>query len=149
MHVLRAEKGFIIVGQDTDGSVTPVDLGMSRMLSKAKDYLGKRSLARPDCLRKDRKQLVGLLSEDSRTVLPEGVQLVEDPGAATPVPMCGHVSSSYMSACLGHPIALALVAGGHSRSGEVVHAAIRDGSFVPARITSPVFYDPGNERQRD
>jgi sarcosine oxidase subunit alpha len=68
MHVLRAEKGFVIVGQDTDGSVTPVDLGMNWLLSKDKDFLGKRSLARPDCLRSDRKQLVGLLSSDN-TVL--------------------------------------------------------------------------------
>ena len=70
MHVLRAEKGFIIVGQDTDGSVTPLDLGMNWMLSKDKDYLGKRSLARPDCQRPDRKQLVGLLCEDGREILP-------------------------------------------------------------------------------
>ena len=106
MHVLRAEKGFVIVGQDTDGSVTPVDLRMKWMLSKSKDYLGRRSLARPDCQRADRKQFVGLLPEDGTTVLPEGAQLVEDPAAPVPVPMCGHVSSSYMSAFLGHPIAL-------------------------------------------
>jgi sarcosine oxidase subunit alpha len=149
MHVLRAEKGFVIVGQDTDGSVTPVDLRMNWMLSKTKDYLGRRSLARPDCLRRDRKQFVGLLSEDGKTVIPEGAQLVDDPNVARPVPMCGHVSSSYMSACLGHPIALALVAGGHSRKGEVIHATLADGSFVPVRITSPVFYDPKNERQHD
>ena len=149
MHVLRAEKGFVIVGQDTDGSVTPVDLRMNWMLSKTKDYLGRRSLARPDCLRGDRKQFVGLLSEDGKTVIPEGAQLVDDPNAARPVPMCGHVSSSYMSACLGHPIALALVAGGHSRKGEIIHATLADGSFVPVRITSPVFYDPKNERQHD
>jgi sarcosine oxidase subunit alpha len=149
MHVLRAEKGFIIVGQDTDGSVTPVDLRMNWMLSKNKDFLGKRSLARPDCLRKDRKQLVGLLPDDGDTLLPEGAQLVNDPAAAVPVPMCGHVSSSYRSACLGHPIALALVAGGRAREGEIVHATLPDGSFAPARIVSPVFYDPKNERQDD
>jgi len=149
MHVLRAEKGFVIVGQDTDGSVTPVDLRMNWMLSKTKDFLGKRSLSRPDCLRKDRKQLVGLLSEDGKTVLPEGAQLVADPTAPTPVPMCGHVSSSYYSACLEQPIALALVNGGHSRKDDLLHAAVSDGTFVPVRISSPVFYDPKNERQND
>jgi sarcosine oxidase subunit alpha len=149
MHVLRAEKGFVIVGQDTDGSVTPVDLRMNWMLSNTKDYLGKRSLSRPDCLRDDRKQFVGLFSEDGTTVLPEGTQLVEDPAAPVPVPMCGHVSSSYMSAVLGHPIALGLVAGGHSRKDEIVHASLTDGSFVPVKITSPVFYDPKAERQHD
>jgi sarcosine oxidase subunit alpha len=148
MHVLRAEKGFIIVGQDTDGSVTPVDLGMNWLLSKEKDYLGKRSLARPDCLRDDRKQLVGLLSSDGSTVLPEGTQLIDDPGAAVPVPMCGHVTSSYSSACLGHPVALALVAGGRARKEETIYAALTDRPPLPVTIVSPVFYDPKGERQR-
>ena len=148
MHVLRAEKGFFIVGQDTDGSVTPLDLGLQWLLSQDKDYLGKRSLARPDCLRPQRKQLVGLLSEDGAEVLPEGVQLVERPGGEPPIPEPGHVSSSYYSACLGHPIALALVNGGHARMGDTIFAALRDGRHVPVRIAHPVFHDPKGERQR-
>ena len=171
MHVLRAEKGFVIVGQDTDGSVSPLDLGMHWLLSKDKDYLGKRSLARPDCQRTDRKQLVGLLCEkkvdvfpntsrssfrrmpeSSHTlheaeVLPEGTQLVEQPGGDPPIPKLGHVTSSYYSACLGRPIALALVSGGRARKGDVIHAALRDGRFTRVRIVSPVFYDPKGERQ--
>ena len=145
MHVLRAEKGFIIAGQDTDGSVTPVDLGMNWLLSKEKDFLGKRSLQRPDCLREDRKQWVGLLSQDGRTVLPEGTQLIGDTGK--PTAMCGHVTSSYFSACLGHPIALALVAGGRQRKGETIYAAQAGRNPLPVRIVSPVFYDPKGERQ--
>ncbi len=147
MHVLRAEKGFIIVGQDTDGSVTPVDAGMNWLLSKDKDFLGKRSLSRPDCVRKDRKQLVGLLSVDGTSVIPEGAQLVVDAEVSKPVPMCGHVSSSYYSACLGKPIALALVEGGRARKGEVVQAVLRDDTTIAAEIVSPVFYDPQGERQ--
>ena len=147
MHVLRAEKGFIIVGQDTDGSVTPVDLGMNWLLSGEKDFLGKRSLRRPDCVREDRKQLVGLLSSDNRTVLPEGTQLIDETGQPEPVPMCGHVTSSYRSACLGHPIALALVAGGRGRKGETTHAALPGRDPLPVQIVSPVFYDPGGQRQ--
>ena len=148
MHVLRAEKGFVIVGQDTDGSVTPLDLGMNWMLSKDRDYLGRRSLARPDCQRPDRKQLVGLLIQDGGPEnLPEGTQLVERPGATPPVPKLGHVTSSYQSACLGHPIALALVGAGRARKGDVIHAALRDGRHVPVKIVSPVFYDPNGERQ--
>jgi len=147
MHVLRAEKGFVIVGQDTDGSVTPVDLRMNWLLSKDKDFLGKRSLSRADCVREGRKQLVGLLSEDNESVLPEGTQLMKDPAAATPVPMCGHVTSSYDSACLGHPIAMALVDGGHSRKDEVIYASLADGSAVPVRIVSSVFYDRQGGRQ--
>ena len=147
MHVLRAEKGFVIVGQDTDGSVTPVDLRMNWLLSKDKDFLGKRSLLRPDCVRSDRRQLVGLLSDDNTTVIPEGTQLVENTEVEKPAPMCGHVTSSYHSACLGHPIALALVAGGHSRKDETVFASLADGSAAPMKIVSPAFYDPKGERQ--
>lgn len=147
MHVLRAEKGFVIVGQDTDGSVAPTDLGMSWLLSGNKDFLGKRSLSRPDLLRDDRKQLVGLTSVDGSSVIAEGAQLVLDPDADKPVPMFGHVTSSYYSAVLGHPIALALLAAGRSRKGEEVVAVSSDGSVTRARVTSPVFYDAKGERQ--
>jgi sarcosine oxidase subunit alpha len=142
MHVLRAEKGFVIVGQDTDGSVTVEDLGMSWAVSKTKaDFIGKRSLTRPDTARTDRKQLVGLLTEQPDSVLPEGAQLVNDPGAATPVPMVGHVSSSYYSACCGHSIAMALVKNGRQRMGETVYAPLSDGRVLKATITQPLFYD--------
>ena len=168
MHVLRAEKGFVIVGQDTDGSVSPLDLGMQWLLSKDKDYLGRRSLVRPDCQRPDRKQLVGLLIGDGREVsprpsfrrkpesshnkhlmeiLPEGAQLVEQAGSVPPIPKLGHVSSSYYSACLEQPIALALVSAGRARKGDVIHAALSDGRYTRVRIVSPVFYDPKGARQ--
>ena len=145
MHVLRAEKGFIIAGQETDGTVTPLDLGMDRMVSRAKDFIGRRSLARPDALRPDRKQLVGLRTEDPTVVLPEGAQLVEQYRAEPPVPMIGHVTSSYWSANLGHSIALALVRGGRSRHGEEVLAPL-DRQLVKATICEPVFFDPDGER---
>ena len=148
MHVLRAEKGFIIVGQDTDGSVTPLDLGMDWLLSRDKDYLGKRSLDRPDCRRPDRKQLVGLLCEEGTEALPEGTQLVEQPGGEPPIRKIGHVTSSYNSVCLGYPIALALVSSGRARKGGVIHAALREGRHVRIRIVSPVFHDPKGERLR-
>jgi sarcosine oxidase subunit alpha len=142
MHVLRAEKGYVIVGQDTDGSVTAEDLGAGWALSKTKaDFIGKRSLSRPDTIRKDRKQLVGLITEDPLTTIPEGAQLVDDPKAPEPVPMIGHVSSSYYSACCGHSIAMALVKGGHNRMGEEVYAPLANGRVLKATITSPVFYD--------
>ena len=76
MHVLRAEKGFIHVGQETDGTVVPDDLGLNRTIARGKpDFVGKRSLLRPDMLRDDRKQLVGLLTVDPTVVLDEGAQL--------------------------------------------------------------------------
>ncbi len=146
MHVLRAEKGYVIVGQDTDGSNTPDDVGAGGMVSSRKDFLGRRSLTRPDMLRDDRKQLVGLLSDDGE-MLPEGGQIVAAPSSATPVPMLGHVTSSYYSANLGHPIALAVVKGGRARQGETVYVPLADGRNLRARVTSPVFYDPQGERQ--
>ena len=96
MHVLRAEKGYIIVGQDTDGTVTPIDAGMAWAIGKNKpDFVGKRGLARPDLVAAGRKQLVGLLTEDGRTKLEEGAQIVLDPNQPMPMKMIGHVTSSY------------------------------------------------------
>lgn len=148
MHVLRAEKGFIIVGQDTDGSVTPVDLGMQWAVKQGVDFIGKRSLSRADCVREGRKQLVGLKTRDGSVVLPEGAQLVDDLEHPVPVPMIGHVTSSYYSANLGHSIAMAVVKGGHSRMGDIVKAPLVDGRIIEAEICSPVFFDPKNERQK-
>jgi sarcosine oxidase subunit alpha len=148
MHVLRAEKGYVIVGQDTDGSVTVDDLGLGWALSKTKaDFLGKRSLSRPDTVRKDRKQLVGLITEDPDSVIPEGAQLVNDPNAAKPVPMAGHVSSSYYSACCGHSIAMALIKDGHQRMGETVYAPLANGKVIRATITDTVFFDKEGAKQ--
>ena len=145
MHVLRAEKGYVIVGQDTDGSVTPADLGMDWIVSKTKDFIGKRSLVRSDMLRENRKQLVGLVTEQPETVLPEGTQLVNEPSTDYPVPMTGHVTSSYYSSILGHSIALALIKGGHTRMGASVYAPTLDGQCIKAIISSPVFYDRENK----
>jgi sarcosine oxidase, subunit alpha len=153
MHVLRAEKGFIIAGQDTDGSLTPLDLGMGWAMAMKKDYpfLGKRSLARSDTAREGRKQLVGLLSDDPQTVLAEGAQLIEQPGpsdgnATTPVRMLGHVTSSYHSAFLGRSIAMAVVAGGMKREGQTLYAWAR-GKSTPVKVVNSVFVDPKGERQ--
>jgi sarcosine oxidase subunit alpha len=149
MHVLRAEKGFIIVGQDTDGSVTPQDLNMDWVVGKKKDFsfIGQRGLSREDCQRENRKQLVGLKTLDPKTVLPEGAQIVNEPKQPLPMTMQGHVTSSYYSAHLGHSIALAVVKGGLGRMGEVVHCPLADGRTIAAEIVSSVFYDPKGERQ--
>ncbi|SHM61415.1 sarcosine oxidase subunit alpha [Paracoccus solventivorans] len=145
MHVLRAEKGYIIVGQDTDGTVTPFDAGMGWAVGKNKpDFVGKRGLARPDLAAKGRKQLVGLLTED-RSKLEEGAQIVFDPRQPVPMTMVGHVTSSYVSDAVGRPIALALVEGGHDRMGETVHIAMPD-RVIAAKITGTVFVDPENSR---
>ncbi|KAA0020027.1 glycine cleavage T C-terminal barrel domain-containing protein [Antrihabitans cavernicola] len=151
MHVLRAEKGYPIVGQDTDGTVTPHDLGMSWAVSKKKpDFIGKRSFARASNQDPLRKHLVGLLPVDRLTVLPEGSQIVNFARDGVlpppPVPMLGHVTSSYRSAELGRPFALALVEGGRDRIGETVHVPVA-GSLVPVEITGSVLVDPEGRRR--
>jgi sarcosine oxidase subunit alpha len=147
MHVLRAEKGYVIVGQDTDGSISPHDLGMGGMVSKAKDFLGRRSLSRLDTARSDRKQLVGLLTDEEKRVLPEGTQLTgQSQATPPPVPMIGHVTSSCFSPTLGRSIALAVVLSGQQRLGEKIHAALADGRYVAATLCSPVFHDPEGKR---
>ena len=145
MHVLRAEKGYIIVGQDTDGTVTPYDAGMGWAVGKSKpDFVGKRGLARPDLVAKNRRHLVGLLTEDGSR-LEEGAQIVFDPNQPIPMTMVGHVTSSYHSEAVGQPIALALVEGGQDRMGQTVHIPMPDRT-IAATITGTVFVDPENTR---
>jgi sarcosine oxidase subunit alpha len=144
MHVLRAEKGYVIVGQDTDGSVTPHDLGMDWIVNPSKgDFVGRRSLRRPDVVRSDRKQLVGLFPE---ALLPEGAQLVLEDTGQIPMPLAGHVTSSYRSPALGRTFALAMLAGGQAMHGSTVYAPLPEGT-VACTVTSPVSYDPEGERR--
>ncbi len=146
MHVLRAEKGFIIVGQETDGTVTPDDLGLSWAIGRTKpDFVGKRSLARASMAAPDRKQLVGLLTDRPDLVLQEGVQILALRDQPVPRRPIGHVTSSYWSATLGRSIALAMVSAGRARVGETLYAATLQGD-APVKVTAPVFHDPKSER---
>jgi sarcosine oxidase subunit alpha len=146
MHVLRAEKGYVIVGQDTDGTVTPDDAGLSWAVGKAKpDFVGKRSLARAAMTDKNRKQLVGLLTEDKGVLLEEGAQVVVDARKPIPVPMIGHVTSSYFSTALERTIALAMIAGGRGRIGEKLYVAMPKGA-IAVKVVNPVFLDPEGKR---
>ncbi|MDJ0614446.1 MAG: sarcosine oxidase subunit alpha [Rhizobiaceae bacterium] len=146
MHVMRAEKGFIIVGQDTDGTVTPQDAAVGWAIGKKKaDFVGIKGLQRPDLIGKGRKELVGLKTIDPKIVLEEGAQIVDNPNHPIPMPMIGHVTSSYWSEVLGHSIAMALVVDGHSRMGETLHVPMPD-SVIKVEICSPIFYDPKGER---
>ena len=135
MHVLRAEKGYIICGQETDGTVTPQDLGMSWIVSKKKSFVGQRSHRRSDATRPDRKQLVGLLPVDGAQLLPEGAQLVLQSDGAAPVKTVGHVTSSYRSATLGRTFALAMLQSGRERFGSTVYAPL-NGHVVAATVQS-------------
>ena len=145
MHLLRAEKGFIITGQDTDGTMTPSDLQMDWIIGKKKyDFIGKRSLYRSDTIRKDRKQLVGLLTDDPNEVLEEGAQIIEDLNKK-PVEMLGHVTSSYFSPNLNKSIALAVVKGGKELKGKKLFVPMENKN-INVTITDTVFYDKDNKR---
>jgi sarcosine oxidase subunit alpha len=146
MHVLRAEKGYIIVGQDTDGTVTPDDAGLSWAIGKTKtDFVGKRSLERASMKAPDRKQLVGLRACDGRTLLEEGAQVAAKARQRPPMELIGHVTSSYASSALGYPIALALVAGGRALLGQHLYVPMPGGD-IEVEVTSPIFYDPAGGR---
>ena len=141
MHVLRAEKGYIIVGQDTDGTVTPDDAGYGWAVSKKKpDFVGIRGLKRPDLMRDGRKQLVGLVTNRPSDVLEEGAQIVADPNQPKPMTMLGHVTSAYWSENCGRSIAIALVAGGRSRIGQTLYIPMKDRT-IAVEVTDTVFFD--------
>ena len=145
MHLLRAEKGFIIVGQDTDATMTPIDLQMDWIVSKKKyDFIGKRSLYRSDTIREDRKQLIGLVTENPKEVLEEGAQIVADANKS-PVEMLGHVTSSYYSPNLEKSIALGVVKGGKNMMGQKLIIPMEN-KQINVTVTDPVFLDKENKR---
>ena len=145
MHLLRAEKGFIIVGQDTDATMTPIDLQMNWIVSKKKyDFIGKRSLYRSDTMRDDRKQLVGLLTENPDEVLEEGAQIVANFNKS-PVEMLGHVTSSYYSPNLKKSIALGFVRGGKNMMGQKLIIPMEN-KKINVTVADPVFLDKENKR---
>ncbi len=147
MHVLRAEKGFIIVGQDTDGSMTPMDVNMSWILAKDKpfSYVGRRSFTIEALVKDDRLQLVGLLTKDAAVVIPEGSHIVDDKRSSI-----GYVTSSYFSPILRRSIALAQLQNGLNKLGDTVIVKIvqkRQGlKEIPCDVSSSVFYDPNGEK---
>ena len=146
MGVMRIEKGHV-AGAELDGTTTAQDLGLGRLASSKKDFIGRRALARPALTEGSRLQLVGLVPIDSSQRLRSGAQLVADPKAQPPVSLLGHVTSTAFSPSLGHSIALALLSGGLQRKGETLHAAfpLRN-ETVAVRVADPVFLDPKGER---
>ncbi len=141
MHVLRAEKGFIIVGQDTDGTVTPQDAGLGWAVGKKKnDFVGIAGMKRKDLVATGRRQLVGMRSVDGHSVLEEGAQIVADPNQPIPMDMIGWVSSSYWSENAQAPIAMALIEDGFNRMGETLYVPMPD-EMIKVEVCKPVFVD--------
>jgi sarcosine oxidase subunit alpha len=146
MHVMRAEKGYIIVGQDTDGTVTPADAGMEWAIGKAKkDFVGKRSLRRPDIVAPNRKQFVGLLTDDPNALLEEGAQITASADPPLGARALGHVTSAYRSPAAGRSIALAVIESGRKRMGEKLFAPMPGGA-IAITVVDPVFFDKEGAR---
>ncbi len=147
LHVMRAEKGYIIVGQETDGTQTPDDMAMNWAIGKKKpDFIGKRSLVRPDMLVSNRKQLVGLLTENPAVVLEEGAQITGEKTSVIPAKSIGYITSSYWSETLQHSIALAMLESGQARMEEELFVPMPGGVVHRVRVVDPVFYDPKGDR---
>lgn len=149
LHVMRAEKGFIMIGDETDGTVTPQDLNLGWAVSKKKaDFIGKRAQERVDLVRENRKQLVGLETVDPAEVLPDGAHAVEGEKQANGMEnMIGHVTSTYFSPTLNRSIAMALIEGGAKRMGETLNFPVSSEKTIKARVVDPVFLDKDGERQ--
>ena len=143
LHVLRAEKGYIMIGDETDGTVTPQDLGLGWAISKKKpDYLGKRAQERLHLVDPNRWKLVGLKTVGGSDKLPCGSHAVgEGRNMHGHRKLIGRVTSSYFSPILNRTIAMGLIERGPERMGEVIDFTTTAGT-VKARVTSPVFYDP-------
>jgi len=148
LHVMRAEKGFIMIGDETDGTVIPQDLMLHWAISKKKeDYLGKRAQERSHMADPNRWKLVGLETVDG-SVLPDGAYAVADGKNANGQRNTqGRVTSSYYSPTLKKGIAMGLVHHGPDRMGEVIDFPKIDGSIVKAKIVDPVFYDKEGAKQ--
>ncbi|WP_163849586.1 sarcosine oxidase subunit alpha family protein [Pseudooceanicola aestuarii] len=148
LHVMRAEKGFIMIGDETDGTVIPQDLGLNWAISKKKDdFLGKRAQARDHMQDPDRWKLVGLETLDNSVIEDGAYVLADGHNANNQRNMQGRVTSTYFSPTLGRGIAMALVHRGPDRMGEEVEVTRISGGAVKARITDPVFYDKEGKKQ--
>ena len=146
--VLRMEKGYVLVGRDTDGTTEPDDLAMGGVLAKkARDFVGRRSLHREVSRDPGRLQLVGLANSVPDEVLPTGAHVIERDGQRRR--SLGYVTSSAWSPTLGRGIALGLVADGRARiaTGQPVELFHLGRSYV-ASVVPPTWYDPRGERLR-
>ncbi|MGR3802246.1 sarcosine oxidase subunit alpha family protein [Marinibacterium profundimaris] len=147
LHVLRAEKGYIMIGDETDGTVIPQDLGLNWAISKKKDdFIGKRAQERVHMADPDRWKLVGLLAYDDAVLRDGAYAVAEGRNANGQRNVQGRVTSTYYSPTLGRGIAMGLVHDGPNRMGEVLDFPGTDGKLYRAQIVDPVFYDKSGGR---
>ena len=148
LHVMRAEKGFIMIGDETDGTIIPQDLNMQWAISKKKeDFIGKRAQERSYMVDENRWKLVGLETLDG-SVIPDGAYAADEgnnPNGQRNVQ--GRVTSTYYSPTLKRGIAMGIVKNGPNRMGEVIEFQKTDGTSIKAKIVDQVFYDKDGEKQ--
>lgn len=147
MHIMRAEKGFIMIGDETDGTVIPQDLNLGWAISKKKpDYLGKRGQERTHLASPDRWKLAGFETLDGG-VIPDGSYIIaEGHNGNGQRNTQGRVTSTYFSPTLKKGIAMGLIKGGMDRLGDVVEFNTLTSATVKARVVDPVFYDKDGEK---
>jgi sarcosine oxidase subunit alpha len=146
LGILRIEKGHP-AGPELNGQTTAHDLGLAKLLSKKKDYIGRALSTRAALTDPARPTLIGLIPADKTTVLRAGSHLLKPDAATTAANDEGWITSAAQSPTLGHPIALAMLSHGPARIGETirVYDPIRDGDTL-AQVTHPVFHDPSGSR---
>jgi len=150
LHVMRAEKGFIMIGDETDGTVIPQDLNLGWAVSKKKkDFIGKRAQERLFMKDPNRKTLVGLSVQNSLEKIPDGAYVVLKDDSQLSHDVIGHVTSTYFSPTLNKPIAMALLKNGKELLGKCVDIPIDSEKVLKATVTEPKFYDVEGSRQSD
>jgi sarcosine oxidase subunit alpha len=149
LSVMRIEKGHV-AGNEINGQTTARDLGLGRMLSRAKDYVGRVMAERPGLTAADRPSLAGFKPVDRKERLRAGAHFIREGAKPVAANDEGHMTSVAFSPTLGHWIGLGLIAGGAAaRRGERVRAydPVRYGDVL-VEVCEPVFYDPTGERLR-
>ncbi len=146
LGVLRVEKGHA-AGGELNGTTTAADLGLGRMVSKKKEFIGRALAQRPGMADPGRQAMVGLRPVDRGARLRGGAHLLPRGAEAVAANDEGYVTSAVFSPALGHWIGLGLLARGPERVGEVVrvHDPVR-GTDFEAEVVSPVFVDPEGVR---
>ena len=148
LSTLRIEMGHV-AGSELDGRTIPYDNSLEGMVSKKKDFIGKRSLNREAFVADDRQKVVGVVPLDKKTSIPEGSYLVKDANAKLPNPKLGHVSASCWSVEYDNPFSLAIVKDGKNMIGQKLFAlSPLKNKSIPVEIVSSHYVDPKGERVR-
>ena len=148
LSTLRIEMGHV-AGSELDGRTIPYDNSLEGLLSKKKDFIGKRSLNRAAFIAEDRQKVVGVVPLDKKTSIPEGSHLVKDANAKLPNPKLGHVSASCWSVEHNNPFSLAILHDGKNMIGQKLFAlSPLKNKSIPVEIVSSHYVDPKGERVR-